>query len=203
MKRLALLPLLFSLALPASAQSAATSAERRPNFLLITADDLNWDSLGAYGCKVPGITPHLDELAAQGMRFEHAHVNIAVCQPSRQSIMTGMYPHRNGGEGFEPINDEVRSLTQWLGSLGYLNGILGKEKHLRPEKKIPLGLPRGRGGARGRRWHRALGGKVSQPRGEVHGEVDCGGETVFSDGEPARSTPPLRGQCAGARRMGG
>jgi N-sulfoglucosamine sulfohydrolase len=136
MKRVALLPLLFSLALPASAQSAATSAEKRPNILLITADDLNWDSLGAYGCKVPDITPHLDELAAQGMRFEHAHVNIAVCQPSRQSIMTGMYPHRNGGEGFEPINDDVRSLTQWLGSMGYLNGILGKEKHLRPEKKF-------------------------------------------------------------------
>ena len=136
MKRLAILLLLFSLALPASAQSAATSAERRPNILLITADDLNWDSLGAYGCKVPGITPHLDELAAQGMIFRHAHVNIAVCQPSRQTLMTGMYPHRNGGEGFEPIHDEVRSLTQWLGSLGYLNGILGKEKHLQPIEKF-------------------------------------------------------------------
>lgn len=134
MKRLIFLPLLFSLTLPVFGQ--ATTLERRPNILLITADDLNWDSLGVYGCKVPGITPHLDELAAQGMRFGHAHVNIAVCQPSRQSIMTGMYPHRNGGEGFEPIHDDVRTLTERLASLGYLNGILGKEKHLMPKEKF-------------------------------------------------------------------
>lgn len=136
MKPSAFLPLLFSLVLPLPAQPAAHSAERLPNILLITADDLSADSLGAYGCKVKGITPHLDELAAQGMRFGHAHVNIAVCQPSRQSILTGMYPHRNGGEGFEPINDDVRSLTQWLTYRGYLNGILGKEKHLQPEEKF-------------------------------------------------------------------
>ena len=136
MKPSAFLPLLFSLVLPLPAQPAAHSAERIPNILLITADDLSADSLGAYGCKVKGITPHLDELAAQGMRFGHAHVNIAVCQPSRQSILTGMYPHRNGGEGFEPINGDVRSLTQWLTYRGYLNGILGKEKHLQPEEKF-------------------------------------------------------------------
>lgn len=136
MKRLALVSLLLCLALPAVGQPAATSAERRPNILLITADDLSADSLGSYGCKVPGITPHLDELAAQGMRFGHAHVNIAVCQPSRQSIMTGMYPHRNGGEGFEPINNNVRSLTEVLGSRSYLSGILGKEKHLQPKEKF-------------------------------------------------------------------
>lgn len=128
--------LLFCLVLPIMAEPAANSADRRPNILLITADDLSADSLGVYGCKVKGITPHLDGLAAQGMRFEHAHVNIAVCQPSRQSIMTGMYPHRNGGEGFEPINDDVRSLTELLGMRNYLNGILGKEKHLQPSEKF-------------------------------------------------------------------
>lgn len=48
MKRLAIFPLLFSLALPISAQSAGSSAERPPSFLPITADDLNWDSLGGH-----------------------------------------------------------------------------------------------------------------------------------------------------------
>lgn len=136
MKPLAFLPLLFSFALPIMGEPAVTSAEKRPNILLITADDLSAASLGVYGCKVKGITPNLDELAAQGMKFEHAHVNIAVCQPSRQSILTGMYPHRNGGEGFEPINKDVQSLTGILGTLGYFNGILGKEKHLQPKEKF-------------------------------------------------------------------
>lgn len=136
MKSLVYPVLLFCLEPPLMAGPTANSGDRQPNILLITADDLSTESLGVYGCKVKGITPHLDELAAQGMRFEHAHVNIAVCQPSRQSIMTGMYPHRNGGEGFEPINDHVRSLTQWLSDRGYLNGILGKEKHLLPEEKF-------------------------------------------------------------------
>jgi N-sulfoglucosamine sulfohydrolase len=110
------------------------SAESKPplNVLLITADDLNYDSLGAYGCDVPNITPNLDRLAKQGLMFHHAHVNIAVCQPCRQSIMTGRYPHRNGAEGFDPIDDAVPTLQERLRAAGYLNGILGKEKHLKP-----------------------------------------------------------------------
>ncbi|MBT3292515.1 MAG: sulfatase-like hydrolase/transferase, partial [Victivallales bacterium] len=72
----------------------------RPNILLITADDMNWDAVGAFGCPVPETTPNLDQLAADGLRFHHAHVTIAVCQPSRSALMTGRYPHRSGGEGF-------------------------------------------------------------------------------------------------------
>ncbi len=105
------------------------------NILLITADDLNYDSIGSYGCKVPNITPNLDRLAKAGMKFNHAHVNIAVCQPSRQSIMTGRYPHRNGAEGFDPIDDAVPTLQEKLREAGYLNGILGKEIHLKPKHR--------------------------------------------------------------------
>ena len=107
----------------------------RPNILLITADDLNYDSLGVYGCKVPNITPNLDRLAAGGLVFHHGYVNIAVCQPSRQSIMTSRYPHRNGAEGFDPISDDVPTLQESLHAAGYLNGILGKEIHLRPKHR--------------------------------------------------------------------
>ncbi|MCF7957319.1 MAG: sulfatase [Phycisphaerae bacterium] len=110
-------------------------AKDSPNFILITADDLNYDSVGCYGCKIPGITPHLDRMASQGMTFTNAHVNIAVCQPSRQSIMTGRYPHCNGAEGFEPIDPDVPTLQESLHNAGYLNGILGKEIHLRPKNK--------------------------------------------------------------------
>jgi N-sulfoglucosamine sulfohydrolase len=117
-------------------ESAVSSASAPPNVLLITADDLNFDSLGTYGCKVPGITPNLDRLAADGMKFNHAHVNIAVCQPSRQSIMTGRYPHTNGAPGFDPIDERAPTLQERLRDAGYLNGILGKEKHLMPAARF-------------------------------------------------------------------
>ena len=104
----------------------------RPNVLLITADDLNCDSVGVFGCPLPGITPHIDALAAAGMRFTRAHVNIAVCQPCRAVLMTGRYPHRNGARGFEPIAAGVPTLTGVLAKHGYLNGILGKTRHLAP-----------------------------------------------------------------------
>jgi len=54
-------------------------------------------------------------------------MNIAVCQPSRQSIMTGRYPHRNGAEGFEPIDEDVPTLQESLRAGEYLNGILGMD----------------------------------------------------------------------------
>ncbi len=127
------LSLLAASILTATAQDTAAKAPAKPlNVLLITADDLNYDSLGTYGCKVPGITPNLDKLAADGMKFNHAHVNIAVCQPSRQTLMTGRYPHTNGALGFDPIDDKVPTLQEILHTVGYLNGILGKEKHLQP-----------------------------------------------------------------------
>jgi len=105
------------------------------NILFITADDLNYNSVGCYGCTIPNITPNIDRLAEQGMLFEHGFVNIAVCQPCRQSIMTGQYPHRNGAPGFDPIAPDVPTLQEQLNKAGYLNGILGKEKHLKPMER--------------------------------------------------------------------
>ena len=106
---------------------------QRPNILLITADDMNWDAVGAYGCPVAGTTPHIDQLAAAGMCFDHAHVTIAVCQPSRSTLMTGRYPHCSGGEGFFPLRRPgVPILPQILRAGGYRLGILGKVGHSTP-----------------------------------------------------------------------
>ena len=105
----------------------------RPNILLITADDMNWDAVGAYGCPVAGTTPAIDRLAAAGMRFDHAHVTIAVCQPSRSALMTGRYPHRSGGEGFHHLRTPgVPILPELLRGDGYQVGILGKATHSTP-----------------------------------------------------------------------
>ena len=106
------------------------------NVLLITADDLNWDTVGAFGCRIKGITPHIDRLASEGMRFTRAHVTVAVCQPSRPPLMTWRYPHRNGAEGFDPIREDVTTLPERLRAAGYWNGILAKNPHLAPRAKF-------------------------------------------------------------------
>lgn len=108
----------------------------RPNILLITVDDMNWDSLGVTGCKIPGISPNIDALAKRGLRFEHAHLVSAVCQPSRSAAFTGRYPHRNGAMGFEPIRRDVPTLTESLRAGGYYNGIFSKVGHLAPLDKF-------------------------------------------------------------------
>jgi len=121
---------------------AAGKKKIRPNILLITADDMNCDSPGCFGGQTPDITPNIDRLASEGVRFTHAHVTIAVCQPSRSVLMTGRYPHRNGAEGFQPINTSVTTLQEELHKGGYLNGILGKVKHLAPIEKFKWDMAR-------------------------------------------------------------
>lgn len=107
----------------------------RPNVLLITVDDMDAVTPGAFGGPT-GLTPHIDALAAEGMVFRRGHVAAAVCQPSRSAIMSGQWPHRNGAEGFEPVHPGTRVLTDVLGPLGYLCGILGKVQHLQPVDKF-------------------------------------------------------------------
>lgn len=118
--------------------TTSTEAGAEPdqlNVLLITVDDMGWDTPGCFGGTVEDISPNIDRLAAEGMRFEKGHVTVAVCQPSRQTLMTGRYPHRFGALGFSPINEEITTLQEVLTDAGYINGILGKMTHLEPTHK--------------------------------------------------------------------
>ena len=114
-----------------------------PNILLITADDMSGWTPGCFGGR-PDSTPAIDRLAAGGMRFALAHVPIAVCQPSRSALFTGLWPHRNGAEGFEPIDPGVPVLTDGLREAGYRCGILGKVEHLQPVERFGWDLVRTR-----------------------------------------------------------
>ena len=112
--------------------SRRTVAPVRPNVLLITADDMAYGSVGVNGSTAPNPTPNLDRLAGEGIRFEHAHVNIAVCQPCRGTIATGRYPHRSGIEGFEHTSKKMPTIMQTLKDEGYLTGIFCKVTHSTP-----------------------------------------------------------------------
>ena len=102
------------------------------NVLLFTADDLHAESLGVFGGMPEGLTPNLDRFARQGMRFDRAHVNVAICAPSRAVIATGRYSHRSGAMGFMKANEGVPDIVTTFQDAGYLAGILGKVGHSSP-----------------------------------------------------------------------
>src|SRR5215213_4307499 len=89
------------LALPASGLSAADA--RRPNVLFVYTDDQRWDAMGVVQreqgehARFPWFrTPHMDRLAAEGVRFRNAFVVNSLCAPSRACYLTGRYSHQNG-----------------------------------------------------------------------------------------------------------
>ena len=109
------------------------SAADKPNILFITVDDMSCDSVGAFGCPVPEITPHMDKLAAAGLRFERAHVQVGNCYPSRNVMFSGRYPHNSGVEGFyqvKPIKYPV--FCDLMKAGGYYTAIRGKVSHSTP-----------------------------------------------------------------------
>ncbi|MFA6172905.1 MAG: sulfatase [Kiritimatiellales bacterium] len=106
------------------------------NIVFITADDMNYDSSGCYGGPIKDLTPNLDRLAADGMRFQYAYSTVAVCQPVRQIMHTGLYPHRSGSMGFFPLKPEVRTLNQQLHDAGYLISMFGKIPHYQPAENF-------------------------------------------------------------------
>ncbi|MCP4852889.1 MAG: sulfatase [Fuerstiella sp.] len=95
---------------------------------------MNWDSLGCFGNSLKGVSPHLDKLASEGVRFEHAYVTIAICQPCRASIMTGRYPHGSGALGFDKINAGIPTLPETLRESGYYTAAIGKAVHTIPSR---------------------------------------------------------------------
>lgn len=107
--------------------SASTGAAGRPNLLLITVDDMNADSVGVFGSSVPDITPNIDQLAKEGLRFERAHVQVANCMPSRNVMWSGRYPQSNKIEGFYQVRDPgYPTLTDLAKKAGYFTAIRHK-----------------------------------------------------------------------------
>lgn len=116
-----------------------------PNVLLIVADDLGYSDLGCYGGEID--TPHLDSLAAGGIRLSQFHTT-ARCSPSRASLLTGLHPHRTGvgiltnddrPRGYPgSLNDRCTTMAEMLHSAGYATGMAGKW-HLASDMAHPNG----------------------------------------------------------------
>jgi N-sulfoglucosamine sulfohydrolase len=128
------LRVLASAALLLTAGVVSAAAGDAPlNVLLLTADDLHCESVGAFGGTIADLTPHLDRLASEGMCFYQAHVNVAICQPSRGVLATGRYGHRSGIMGFMHTERDIPTVMETLRQHGYLTGILGKVEHSTPK----------------------------------------------------------------------
>src|SRR5205823_3354168 len=130
------MPLVAPIAFLAVGWAAAGSAAepvRKPNVVLIVADDLGFSDLGCYGAEIA--TPNLDRLAADGLRFTQFY-NCARCCPTRASLLTGLYPHQAGVghmlENWKPpgyttgLGANCVTLAEVLDTAGYRNYHVGK-----------------------------------------------------------------------------
>ena len=123
----------ISILLLSSFLSFPLIAERKPNVIFILADDLGYNELGSYGQKKIK-TPHLDQLANEGIRFTRNYSGNAVCAPSRCVLMTGKNPGRayirNNGEfkpeGQRPIPLNEITIAEIFKKEGYVTGAFGK-----------------------------------------------------------------------------
>ena len=138
----------------------------RPNIILILMDDLGWRDLACYGSSFYE-TPHLDRLAAGGMRFTDAYAACPVCSPTRASLMTGKYPATLG-------------ITDWIDWYGKLHPCRGRLVDVPYVKELPVSETSLASALRAggyRTWHVGkwhLGGAASCP--ERHGfDVNVGG----------------------------
>jgi arylsulfatase A-like enzyme len=103
---------------------AVVRAER-PNILFIMSDDHAAHALSCYGSKV-NTTPQLDRLAKDGTRFTNAFVTNSICTPTRATLLTGKYSHKNGVPVFNVFNGAQQTVAKLLQAAGYHTGMIGK-----------------------------------------------------------------------------
>jgi arylsulfatase A-like enzyme len=117
-----------------TAISSAKAADRRPNFLFVYTDDQRWDAMSVVQqeqgdrARFPWFkTPHMDRLAASGVRFRNAFVTLSLCAPSRAAFLTGRYNHLNGVINNEtPFPETSVTYASLLTAAGYQTAYMGK-----------------------------------------------------------------------------
>ena len=123
--------LLIVVALVTSMASSISLADTKPNVIVFLADDLGYADIQCYGGRIP--TPHIDRLAADGMKFTDAHSTSSVCTPTRYSLLTGRYNWRSrlkrgvlGGLSPRLIEPGRMTVASMLQAEGYHTACIGK-----------------------------------------------------------------------------
>lgn len=113
--------------------------KKRPNIVLIIADDLGFADVSAYPNSAKDIsTPNIDRIAEKGMTFTQAYATSPVCSTSRLGLLTGMYQQRWGNYYYGvKLFEETKTFADYLKADGYANGYVGKT-HIDKGKKNPL-----------------------------------------------------------------
>lgn len=111
---------------------------KRPNVLFLISDDLN-NMLGCYGDKLAK-TPNIDRLAARGVRFDRSYCAFPLCGPSRNSLLTGLYPNSTGilanAQIFRQTIPSQQSMPQVFRNAGYFAARIGKLYHYNVPKSV-------------------------------------------------------------------
>lgn len=140
MKYLACLIICFPLFFNCNSNNKSNPKEKLPNIVIVFTDDQGYQDIGCFGS--PDIeTPHLDQMAEEGIRFTNFYVSQPVCSASRASLLTGCYSNRLGIHGaFMPyvgkgLNPDEETIAEILKPQGYATAIFGKW-HLGSEAKF-------------------------------------------------------------------
>ena len=115
--------------------SSSNDQISKPNIVLILIDDLGYGDLGCYGNPMVS-TPHIDKLAAEGIRFTDFHSNGPMCTPTRAALLTGLYQNRFGEKFEGPLSGKTQyneglplaaiTMPEMLKKTGYVTGMFGK-----------------------------------------------------------------------------
>ena len=110
----------------------------KPNIVIFIADDLSWHDVACFGGPTSVRTPHIDQFAREGMKLTGFFSPASVCSPTRQALLTGLYPVRSGAyPNHAVVRPGTKSLPTHLGSLGYRTAIAGKQ-HYGPVASYPF-----------------------------------------------------------------
>lgn len=162
-------------------------AAERPNIVIVMVDDMGFSDVGPYGSEIP--TPHLDALAANGVRFSQFY-NTGRCCPTRASLLTGLYSHQAGvgwmtADQGHPgylgrLNERCVTIGEVLGDAGYFTAMTGKWHVGFSQGVTP--------------WERGFQRSLNLPAGGLHFSNQTGskgGTRMYLNGEEVRRDDPM------------
>jgi len=129
--------LLMLVACPLS-RANSSPGQKRPNIIIIMADDLDSRQLSCYGGQNIQ-TKNIDALVDQGLKFNSIIASEAMCVPTRASLFTGLYPVKHGAyQNHKPVYGDLKSVVHYLNDAGYRVGLTGKDHVTKPISVFPF-----------------------------------------------------------------